>query len=159
MSSMYSPDASFGEENHKHEVPLEAPKPANKTPETIEVEPRFQQLQEDLQFMFTIHIEDETMLENPYLKNELFTKVKEGLINNEYFALDYMAHESLHIDGEPLLTKEDCIKRGIRSLQDHGTKILHMYSEPRLGRVKELFIKTGMFTEEELEQELHHTFH
>ena len=127
------------------------------TVETIETEPRFDQIREDLASMFLIYVESEDMLQNPYVKDELYKAVAEDLGLNRYFALDYMAQEKLHTDGEPLLTKHDFTIRGIRSLQNHGRIILHAYENkgPILMRIKELFILAGLFTEAEIERELH----
>lgn len=143
---MQSPDASFNGEQPQ-EVFLQSP-------EVIEIEPKFTQLQEDLLFMFEIKVTSETSLRYPWVKDEFYTKVVEGLTNDEYFALDYMVNEKLHGEGEPLLNQEDLLSRGIRTLQNHGRNILHKYKEPRLSRVKELFIVSGIFTELEIEREL-----
>lgn len=119
----------------------------------VEVEPRFEQIKDDLAAMFTIEVTSEISLRYEWVKDEFYSKVVEGLMYDEYFALDYMANEELR-EGEPLLTKDDMVKRGIRSLQDHAEKILHMYKEPRLKRIKELFIKSGLMTEEEIARTL-----
>lgn len=121
----------------------------------IEVEPRFEQIKDDLAAMFTIEVTSEASLHYEWVKDELYSKVVEGLMYDEYFALDYMANEELY-KGEPLLTKDDMVKRGIRSLQDHAEKILHMYKEPRLSRIKELFIKSGIMTNKEITHTLTH---
>lgn len=123
------------------------------SPEVIEIEPKFKQLQEDLFSMFEIKVTSENSLRYPWVKDEFYAKVVEGLANDEYFALDYMANEKLHEDGDSLLNQEDLLSRGIRTLQDHGRIILHKYKEPRLSRIKELFITSGIFTELELEKE------
>jgi hypothetical protein len=134
---------------------------AEKKIEQLETEPRFDQIREDLASMFLIHVENEEMLQNPYVKDELYKAVEEDLKLNRYFALDYMAQEKLHTEGESLLTHKDFRVRGIRSLQNHGRIILHAYEHkgPVLTRIKVLFILTGMFTEQELEQELHRPQH
>jgi hypothetical protein len=144
---------SYPQKIKEHSLSL----PQKKEVEQLETEPRFDQIREDLASMFLIHVENEEMLQNPYVKDELYKAVKEDLMLNRYFALDYMAQEKLHVDGEPLLTRDDFKKRGIRSLQDHGRTILHAYEHkgPTLMRIKELFVLTGMFTEQEIESELH----
>jgi hypothetical protein len=153
----HSPAQSGGNERYDRVI-LQSPNSKQESlVETIETEPRFDQIREDLASMFLIYIESEEMLQNPYVKDELYKAVKEDTLLNRYFALDYMAQEKLHVDGEPLLTRHDFKKRGIRSLQDHGRIILHAYEYkgPTLARIKELFILTGMFTEQEIESELH----
>jgi hypothetical protein len=153
----HSPAQSGGNERYDRVI-LQSPNSKQESlVETIETEPRFDQIREDLASMFLIYIESEEMLQNPYVKDELYKAVKEDTLLNRYFALDYMAQEKLHVDGEPLLTRHDFKKRGIRSLQDHGRIILHAYEHkgPTLARIKELFILTGMFTEQEIESELH----
>ena len=142
--SMESPVPKFNDgHNNKKEGALDDEK------ERIIVEPRFEQIRDDLVAMFNIEVTSEVSLRYEWVKDELYAKAVEGLMYDEYFALDYMASEKLQ-DEEPLLTQEDFIKRGIRSLQDHAATILHMYKEPRLTRIKELFIKSGIMTEEEI---------
>lgn len=145
----------YDDHNKKREAILHSPK-HKETHQVIQIEPRFHQIREDLASMFLIDVTSEEMLQNPYTKNELYRAVEKDLALTRYFALDYMAKETLHIHGEPLLTKKDFMVRGIRSLRNNGRAILHLYKHkgPLLARIKELFILTGMFTENELEQEL-----
>lgn len=127
--------------------------PHLKQEEVLLLEPRFRQLKEDLAFMFNIEVTSEASLKYPWVKDELFSKVVAGLTNDEYFALDFMANEELH-GGEPLLSKEDFIRRGIRSYQDHARTILHKYKGQHLANVKQLFTLSGIMTEEEIVQAL-----
>ena len=126
------------------------------SPLADEYEPKFNQIKEDLASIFKIYVEDEVLLNNPYVKDEMYTKVKEGLEHNEYFALYCMMETKLHKKGPSLLTKKDLLSRGIRSYQNNARAILHRYENkgPRLKEVKKLFIDSGMFTEQEIEQEL-----
>ncbi len=128
---------------------------SSKTVEIIEVEPRFNQIREDLASMFTVYIENEEMLVNRFVKDELYSKVVEDLKLFHHFALDYMIEEKLYPDGDPLLTREDFIRRGIRTLQKYGADILSRSKEPARSRIKELFIRAGMFTQPEIEQTMH----
>lgn len=148
---MQSPFTSFNSEPEN--IPFESHAVPNKT-EAIEVEPRFNQIREDLASMFMIYIKNEQMLHNAYVKNELYSRVDEDIKLLHHFALDYMAEEKLHPDGEPLLTKEDFTLRGIRTLQHYGTMILAKSKEPARSRIKELFVRTGMFTQHEADQEV-----
>lgn len=127
--------------------------PHLKHEEVLLLEPRWKQLKEDLAFMFNVEVTSEASLKYPWVKDELFSKVVEGLINDEYFALDFMANEELH-NGEPLLSKEDFISRGIRSYQDHARIILKKYKGQHLASVKQLFTLSGLMTEDEIEQSL-----
>jgi hypothetical protein len=120
--------------------------------------PRFKHIQEDLASLFLISVEKEELLNNPFVKDELYRAVHDDLTLNRYFSLDYMVKEKLHNDGEPLLSKKDLLSRGIRLLQNHGRIILHSYKQPELSRIKELFIISGMFTEKEIEGELQKPF-
>lgn len=146
---------NFSPESFHNNHSLEAANKEEPGIETIETEPRFTQIQEDLEAMFTISIKSEDDLENRYIKDDFYRKVKEDLENDTYFSLHYMAYEKLHKDeGEPLMTKEDFVARGIRSLQDHGKNMLHKYKGVRLSEIKKLFVLSGMFTENEIAEEL-----
>ena len=141
---------------------VHSPEPAtHKEPGAVKYVPKIEHIQEDLASFFQIYIENEAMLNNRYIKDEMYTKVKEGLEHNEYFALYCMMEIKLHNEGPSLLTKKDLISRGIRSYQNNARAILHKYEKkgPRLKEVKKLFIDSGMFTEQEIERELQRPKH
>jgi hypothetical protein len=150
---MPSPDRFYHEKQPEKNEMLHSQEEPLSSETTIEVEPRFEQLKNDLSSMFTIEVTSETSLRYPWVKDELYSKILEGFEDNNYFALDYMVHEKLHENGEALLTKEDLIARGIRSHQDRGRTILHRWLPPRRNYIEDLFLEAGMFTKEELEEE------
>lgn len=123
--------------------------------EAIETELRFEQIQEDLRVMFGVTVTSEVSLRYPWVKDELYARVAEGLEDNAYFALDYMVHEEVNpvkkLQG--LLTRQDLITRGIRNYQDKGRTVLHTWKPPRRNYIEDLFLEAGMFTKEELEHE------
>lgn len=116
-------------------------------PSVEEFVPEFELQKEALEKIFNIEVPYARALDFPWVKDELYAKVKEGLENNEYFALDFMIEENL-------LTKKDLQERKINTLQDHARVILHKYKGPRLVQAKKLFITAGLFTEKEIEEEL-----
>lgn len=142
MTSLESPDSKKG---------AEALHPSH---ETIELEARFNQIREDLASMFLVYVENEEMLQNKYVKDELYIRVDEDIRLLHHFALDYMAQEKLHQDGEALLTQEDLKIRGIRKLQNYGTIILAQSKEPARTQIKKLLVLAGMFTVGEAEREV-----
>jgi hypothetical protein len=115
---------------------------------TIVVEPRFEQIKEDLQALFTIHVTSETSLRYPWVKDEFYTKVVEGLHQGDYATLDYMIREPLG-NNSHLLTKEECLARGIQSLLPQALQILGNYKEPRRTYIKNLFVEAGIMSEAE----------
>jgi hypothetical protein len=127
---------------------------AEKLAEAIELELRFEQIQEDLRVMFGVTVTSEVSLRYPWVKDELYAKVVEGLEDNAYFALDYMVHEEVDPKIKTgLLSRNDLIARGIRNYQDKGRTILHTWKPPRRNYIEDLFLEAGMFTKEELEHE------
>ncbi len=116
--------------------------PENSSPEAIEYVSKFQHLKEDLENLFNIEVTSETSLSYPWVKDEMYEKVIEDFNVGKPFALDYMFEEGL-------LTKEDLESRGIKNLKRQALDILKTFKDPRLTTVRNLFINTGILTEEE----------
>lgn len=116
--------------------------PENSPQEAIEYVPKWKHIQEDLQYMFGIEIKSEDNLYEAETKNKLYESVLEDMRQGKPFALDYMFEEGL-------LTKEDLEKRGIKDLKQQALNILKTFKDPRLTSIRNLFINTGILTEEE----------
>ncbi len=112
-------------------------------PEAIEFVPRFRHIQEDLLYLFTINVTSETSLTYPWVKDEMYQKVIEELKLGTPFALDYMFEEKL-------LTKDELQERGFQELKPYAMTILATYKGTRLTRARDLFINSGLLTEEEM---------
>lgn len=115
----------------------------NSSKEAIEYVPKFKHIQEDLQYMFEIKVENEDDLYSTKIKDKLYKNVREDIQQGKPFALDYMFEEGL-------LTKEDLEKRGIKDLKQQALSILKTFKDPRLTSIRNLFINTGILTEEEV---------
>ena len=118
------------------------PVPENSSPEAIEYVSKFEHLKEDLENLFNIEVTSETSLSYPWVKDEMYAKVLEDFREGKPFALDYMFEEGL-------LTKEDLQERGVKDLKQQALDILKTFKDPRLTTVRNLFINTGILTEEE----------
>lgn len=116
--------------------------PENSSPEAIEYVSKFQHLKEDLENLFNIEVTSETSLSYPWVKDEMYEKVLEDFGEGKPFALDYMFEEGL-------LTKKDLEERGIKNLKQQALDILKTFKDPRLTTIRNLFINTGILTEEE----------
>jgi len=116
--------------------------PENSSPEAIEYVSKFHHLKEDLENLFNIEVTSETSLSYPWVKDGMYEKVIEDFNVGKPFALDYMFEEGL-------LTKEDLEARGIKNLKPQALDILKTFKDPRLTTVRNLFINTGILTEEE----------
>ncbi len=118
------------------------------TSPVIEYVPKFAHIQEDLLFLFNVNVTSESTLNYEFVKDELYTKVIEELKLGTPFALDYMFEEEIH--GKKLLSREDLQERGIQEMKPYAKTILANYKKgPRLLRAKNLFVDTGVLTEEE----------
>ncbi len=112
------------------------------SPEAIEYVSRFEHLKEGLENLFNIEVTSEVSLSYPWVKDEMFAKVLDDFKEGKPFALDYMFEEGL-------LTKKDVQERGIQKIKPQALYILQTFKGPRLTRAKDLFIATGIVTEEE----------
>ncbi len=113
------------------------------TPDTLEFVPKFNHIQEDLLYLFNIQVTSETSLHYPFVKDEMYQKVVEELKLGTPFALDYMFEEKL-------LTKDELRAHGIQDLKPYAKTILATYKGTRLTRAKDLFIDSGLLTEDEV---------
>lgn len=113
------------------------------SPEVHEFVPKFEHIKEDLGNLFNIEVTSETSLTYPWVKDELYQKVVEDFTAGKPFALDYMFEEGL-------LTKEDLEKRGIQDMKPQALTIIKTIKGPRLTRIKDLFMSTGILTQEEV---------
>ena len=107
-----------------------------------EFEPKFKQTQEDLLYLFNLNVTSKNSLNYPWVKDEMYEKVTEELKLGTPNALDYMFKEGL-------LTMEDLFTRRIYELKPYAITILQTYKGVRLTNAKELFINSGLLTEEE----------
>lgn len=114
------------------------------SPEITEYVPKFEHIKEDLKNLFQIEATSEASLAYPWVKDEMYTKIIEDFNAGKPFALDYLFKEGL-------LTKEDLISRGIQANKERALQILQSLRGPRLFSVKELFIDTGLLTQEEID--------
>ena len=112
------------------------------TPDTLEFVPKFNHIQEDLLYLFNVQVTSESSLHYPFVKDEMYTKVVEELKLGTPFALDYMFEEKL-------LTKDELHARGIQELKPYAKTILAKYKGIRRTRAKDLFIDSGLLTEDE----------
>ncbi len=112
------------------------------TPEAIEFVPKFSHIQEDLLYLFNIQVTSETSLQYPWVKDEMYAKAVEELKLGTPFALDYFFEEKL-------LTRDELRERGFYELKPYALTILKTFKGPRLTRAKDLFIDTGLLSEEE----------
>lgn len=118
-----------------------------KAQETIEYVEAFKEIQDDLKFMFDIHVENEEDLSSPNIKDELYSKVIEDLNAGKPFALDYMFEEK--INGKQLLSCEDLQVRGIQEMKSQAREILAKIKGPIGRRMKDLIVNVGILTNEE----------
>lgn len=118
--------------------------------ESLEYIPKWKHHQESLSTMFDIDITSEPSLSYPWVKDELYEKVKEGFSEGTYFALDYMFEEGL-------LTQKDLQERGISSYRSQAHLILNnLRSIGQYNQAKKLFEDTGILSEgETTEAKLH----
>lgn len=118
-------------------------------PEAIEFVPKFAHIQEDLLYLFNIQVTSETSLQYPWVKDEMYTKAVEELKLGTPFALDYFFEEKL-------LTKDELRARGFYDLKPYALTILKTFKGTRLTRAKDLFIDTGLLSEEETKIDSRH---
>jgi hypothetical protein len=120
---------------------------ATKQPEALEFVPKFTHLQEDLLYLFNIQITSEASLRYPWVKDEMYAKTIEELKLGTPFALDYFFEEKL-------LTKDELASRSFQELKPYAKTILEKYKGIRRTRAKDLFIDSGLLTEEETKDRL-----
>jgi hypothetical protein len=115
---------------------------AKEMPEALEFVPKFAHIQEDLLYLFNIQVTSETSLQYPWVKDEMYAKAVEELKLGTPFALDYFFEEKL-------LTRNELRERGFYELKPYALTILKTFKGTRLTRAKDLFIDTGLLSEEE----------
>lgn len=130
---------NFHNGTHKGETSTKA---VQKALEAVEYVEAFKEIQEDLKFMFAIHVENEDDLSSPLIKDKLYEKVIEDLNAGKPFALDYMVEEKL-------LSKDDIIGRGIQNYKPQVIEILKKIKGPIGRRMKDLIVNVGILSEEE----------
>lgn len=135
--------------NNPEKVIPPIPVPEQNSPEAIEYVSKFEHLKEDLENLFNIEVTSEASLSYPWVKDEMYAKILEDFEEEKPFALDYMFEEGL-------LTREDLEKRGIKDMKPQALHILQTFKGPRLISAKNLFIATGLLTEEEVEMAANH---
>lgn len=114
--------------------------------ESIEYIPKWKQVQDDLRYLFGITIESEQSLTTEETKVLLYKTACNGIMAGEYFSLDYMFEEGL-------LTKEDIQKQEVSKLKPYALSILNnLRSIGQYNQAKNLFIDTGILTNEEIPQ-------
>jgi hypothetical protein len=106
---------------------------------------RFKVLQDDLKYMFDIIVPYENALLFPWVKDELYTKVIEGLQEGNYFSLDYMLEEGL-------LSRDDLLNRGIRDYKDLAIAMIQKAKDKRRTRAKELVLQAGILSLDEMNE-------
>ena len=115
---------------------------STKQPEAVEFVPKFTHVKEDLLSLFNIQITSEASLQYPWVKDEMYAKIIKEIKLGTPFALDYFFEEKL-------LTKDELASRGFQELKPYAMTILEKYKGIRRTRAKDLFINSGLLTEEE----------
>ncbi len=138
-----SPHHNFIPSTHEYVVPPEIDTTEPEPQELTEFVPKFVHTQEDLSNLFNIEVTSETSLQYPWVKDEMYAKVIEELKLGTPFALDYFFEEKL-------LTRDDLSARNFYELKPYALTILKTFKGNRLNRARELFIDSGLLSEEEV---------
>jgi hypothetical protein len=128
--------------NVSQENPTPKQEVAKPSQEAFETEEKFKYIKEDLENLFNIEVTSYASLNYPWVKDELYAKVIEDFNEGKPFALDYMFKEGL-------LTQEDLRVRGIQSIKPKALEAITLLKGPRFYEAKELFVNTGLLTEDE----------
>ncbi len=112
-------------------------------------EPQLRQIKQDIKFMLGINVDQiqhEEELHTPEIKAKIYAEVIRGLQDGNPFALEQFVLYKL-------ISKEDIQATDMPEIKKYATKILGVLrSTSRLAVARELFIKMGILTEEEVKE-------
>jgi hypothetical protein len=104
---------------------------------------KFLHIQEDLKYMFGITVEHEEDLYQPLIREKIYSKAINDFLQGNPFTLEYFLEE--HI-----LEPEDINAKDIPSLREAAKRVTaSMRHTGRRKASKELFVRAGIFTQEE----------
>lgn len=105
---------------------------------------KFAHIQEDLKYMFQIDVESESQLHSEDTKQKIYTKAINDIHEGNPFSLE-------HFFEYGLISPSDIKKDDLPHLKTSAHKILYAHrSTARLTASKNLFIKMGILTEEDV---------